>query len=127
MLRPLGPSADPELARAESLQQSGRIVEAEAVYRGVLAREPHNPAALHLLGLLARDCGHMQAAAGLLRQAVEAAPGEADFRTNLGALLCELGRLGEAAAELREALRLQPTHADARLNLGVVLERMGRS
>lgn len=108
------------------LQQSGRIVQAEALYRRILSRDPSNLSALHLLGLLARDCGHIQAAAVLLRRAVEAAPGEADYRSNLGAALCELGRLGEAEAELRHALRLQPGHADAQLNLGVVLERMGR-
>ena len=100
MPQPLRLTADPELARAESLQQSGRIVEAESVYRRVLARGPNNPSALHLLGLLARDFGHTGPAEGLLRRAVEFAPAEPDFRGNLGALLCEMGRLGEAAAEL---------------------------
>ena len=48
---------DSLLARANDLQQQGRLAEAVSLCREVLAREPRNCDALHLLGLLAARLG----------------------------------------------------------------------
>ena len=45
------------LAQALALQQQGHLAEAAALCRQVLAREPHNSDAMHLLGLAAATVG----------------------------------------------------------------------
>ncbi len=115
-------------ALAEALQhfQSGRLPEAEALCRRLVEREPDNPAALHLLGVLAHQAGRTDAAVELLRRAVARGPGNAEHHYNLGVALQVLGRHGEAAASYREALCLQPSRADAHNNLGHALLQQGR-
>jgi len=41
-----------KLKKAVSLQQNGKFENAAQLYRRVLAEEPDNPDALHMLGLL---------------------------------------------------------------------------
>lgn len=64
--------------------QSGRLAEAEALYRQVLAAEPRHADALHMLGVLAHQVGRNDVAAELIGQAIVVAPGVADFHSNLG-------------------------------------------
>lgn len=123
----------PELRGALAHHRSGRRVEAERVYRRVIDREPDGARkahALHLLGLLARDCRHLTPAAELLGRSVAMLPAGdpagAEFRSNWGAALHDLNRPREAAEVLREATRLGAANADAHHNLGVVLERLGQ-
>src|SRR5947209_963658 len=56
-----------ELARLEAIgrehHRAGRLAPAEACYRRILAVEPANVTALHLLGLLAHQSGHPHALA----------------------------------------------------------------
>ncbi len=52
------------LATAVQHHQDGRVKEAEALYRQVLADAPDNPEALHLLGVLSLQQG--ETVAGLL-------------------------------------------------------------
>ncbi len=42
-----------QLESAQSHHQAGRLAEAEKIYRQILAQQPDNPWALHLLGVLA--------------------------------------------------------------------------
>ena len=64
--------------------QFGRLAEAETIYRQVLAAEPRQADALHMLGVLAHQMGRNDVAAELIGQAIAAAPGVADFHSNLG-------------------------------------------
>ena len=50
------------LAAAIRHHQDGRVKEAEALYRQVLAEQPDNPEALHLLGVLLLQRGEARAA-----------------------------------------------------------------
>src|SRR5690349_5398119 len=59
--------------------QAGRLNDAEMVYRRVLAEQPDNPDALHLLGVLATQVGRAEAAVPLLRRAVQVLPQMAPF------------------------------------------------
>jgi cytochrome c-type biogenesis protein CcmH/NrfG len=62
------------LATAIQHHQDGRVKEAEALYRQVLAAEPDNPEALHLLGVRSLQRGDAQAAADLIRRAIGIGP-----------------------------------------------------
>ena len=107
--------------------QAGRLAEAEAIYRQLLAHHPGDPELLDLLGVLAHQTGHFEEALTFLRQALAARPGAFLFQNHLGLLFTDLGRFEEAAAALREAARLQPDWPDAHYNLGNVFLREGRA
>ncbi|MEO8223709.1 MAG: tetratricopeptide repeat protein [Gammaproteobacteria bacterium] len=114
------------LQSAIALHQAGRLAEAEAGYRQILARHPGHPDALHLLGLLAHHQGRNEAAVDLMNQALLAAPEHAPCHGNLGLALQALGRLDEAVASYRRALALDRQFAEAHLNLGNALELQGK-
>jgi predicted O-linked N-acetylglucosamine transferase (SPINDLY family) len=106
--------------------QAGRLAEAEAIYRQVLAQAPDHPDALHLLGLLACQVGQPAAAIDLIGRAIAAAPGSADAHNSLGGALRQAGRLDEAIAAYGQAIALRPDHAEAHNNRGNALRDAGR-
>ena len=107
------------------LHQSGRLREAEAQYRQVLALEPRNPDALHYMGLLAYQTGVYDAAVRLIGQSIAIAAGNASAHVNLGNALAMLRRLPEAQAELEKGLALDASDPDAWFNLGNVQRERG--
>ena len=121
------PAAAPELAprlqQAMQWHADGRLDEAEAGYRNVLAEVPAHPDALHLLGVLKAQRGHHAEAARLIAAAIAARPHEAMFHNNYGNVCTECGRLDEAEASYLRALELDGTRVDALNNLGVLLDR----
>lgn len=98
--------------------RNGRLAEAEAGYRRLLAQEPGNANALHLLGLACHQRGHHAEAIELIGKAVELAPGNADFLNNYGAALRAGGQTGKAAGCYRQALKIAPKDLDLQNNLG---------
>jgi Flp pilus assembly protein TadD len=107
--------------------QAGRLEEAEALYRAVLAAEPRNADALHLLGVAAQQQGRPAEAVALIGRALEIVPGFGPAHANLGNALLVLGRMEEAAQSFRRAADLDPGNADVRNNLGVALNALHRS
>ncbi len=111
---------------AVQLHRSGRLDEAEALYRLILEASPDNPDALHFLGLLSHQRGRSAEGAALIRRALAHLPNYPDALSNLGNLLRSQGELEEAEACYRQALALKPDHAPALLMLGAVLDSQGR-
>jgi len=105
--------------------QSGRLAEAEALYRQVLAAEPRNADALHLLGVVAHQVGQNDVALGLIRQALALLPDAPEFHSNLGEAYRALGQLDEAIAAYRQAIALRPDQPEANANLGNSLRDKG--
>src|SRR5271165_3003892 len=95
-----------DLAGAIEHHQAGRLQEAEKGYRHVLLRQPANPDALNLLGVLAAQAGKPEAGAELIRRSIEIRPDDPSAHNNLGIALDGCGRLDEAIASWREAIRL---------------------
>src|SRR5579885_2312778 len=62
------------LRKALALQQQGALAEAEALYKSVLARQPGNFDALHLMGVLELQRRRPDAAAALIGRALAANP-----------------------------------------------------
>jgi protein O-GlcNAc transferase len=106
--------------------QSGRLHEAERIYRQILAREPNHADALHLSGLIAHKAGQNQRAVELITRAIQVNPSEAVFQNNLGIALVALDRKNQAIAAYRTALHLKSDYAEAHYNLGAVQQAMGR-
>jgi predicted O-linked N-acetylglucosamine transferase (SPINDLY family) len=114
------------IAHGIALHQSGRIQEAESVYRQVLAAKPDNGDALHLLGLIAHAAGDHNAAEGLIARALAAVPNAPLFHYNLGMVLQETGRLDEAVRCFNRAAELKPDYVEALDALGSALTAAGR-
>ena len=106
--------------------QAGRLREAEALYRQVLAIDSRHADSLHLLGVLAVQTGHHGAGADLIGQAIAVNPRIDSYHSNLGVALKGQGRLDEAVTCYRRALDLAPDSPEARFNLGAALQEQGR-
>jgi tetratricopeptide (TPR) repeat protein len=106
--------------------QSGRMAEAEALYRQILAADSRHAGALHFLGIIAHQVGRNDAAESLIRQAIASNPNLPDAFSNLGTVLKELGRLDEAIATYGQAIALKPNYAEAHYNLSNALRENGR-
>ncbi|MEM5384678.1 tetratricopeptide repeat protein [Paraburkholderia phymatum] len=114
------------LERALGHHQAGRLGQAQALYREILAQEPGQPDAQHFLGLLGCQLGQYDAGLALMEQSL-AARREPAYLNNLGNMLREHGRLEEAIARYQEAVRLQVDYAEAHNNLGNALREAGRA
>jgi len=121
------------LQTAISHHQSGRLAQAEQLYRQILSQSPRHPDALHLAALLAHQRGdaldaqgRLDEAAASYRQALALKPDMVEAHGNLGNVLSQQGKLEEALLSYRRVLALSPKLAGAHYNLGIVLNKLGR-
>jgi protein O-GlcNAc transferase len=105
--------------------QAGRLDQAVAAYRGVLAIDPDEPDALHLLGVISHQVGQQPLAVQLIYQAIAKRPDNPDYRANLAEALRATGRFDEARSQLDTAIALAPNNPVLRLNIGTLLADMG--
>ncbi|AWJ86569.1 glycosyltransferase (plasmid) [Azospirillum sp. TSH58] len=108
------------LDAAVNHHMAGRLAEAAQDYRVVLAVEPAQPDALHLLGVAEAQRGAHAAAAALIARSLRLRPDAASPWANLGGALRALGAAERADAALARALALDPALPDALTNLGSV-------
>jgi len=120
------PDASQTLQLAVQHHQAGRLSEAEKFYRQILAREPRQVNALHLLGVIAHQTGRHDLAVELIRQAAALAPKQPAIHSNLGEAYRPLNRLDDAVASFRKALAFQPDFLPALHGLGNALAAQGR-
>ena len=111
---------------AGQCHRQGRLTEAAALYRRVLARDPQHADSLHRLGVLAHQDGRHAEAAELLRAAIAQSPRAASYHSHLGLVLAALGQLEDAVTSCRAATALEPRLPDLHNNLGAMLMRLGR-
>lgn len=121
------PSPRTLLTAAIRHHQTGQLGHAEQGYRAVLAIEPRNADALHLLGVIAHQRGHNDAALDLIGRAIGQNARVAAFHNNHGNVLGQLGRQAEAIAAYRRAIGLQPEHAEAHASLAGLLSQQGEA
>ena len=115
----------PLLAAADELRELGRLDEAEAEYRQVLARQPDHDKALQGLALCARRRGDRQSTLDWFRRAAAAQPNNASHVLSIGDELYHLWKVDEAEREYRRALEKAPQKARALLGLGNCALRRG--
>ncbi len=122
-------SAPPPIAAwlhtASQYHQTGRLAEAEALYRDVLAQAPDHPQALHRLGILAYQLGHLETAQALVSRAIEVDGTDASQHNDLGQIYQARGRLAEAAACYQQVIRTRPG-GPVFNNLGIVYFDQGK-
>ena len=103
-----GGAGGTELAQGYAMQRQGRLAEAAALFQQVIAREPQNGDALHLLGVTLGQMGRPQEAVRLIGAAVEVRPSNPYMQCNLGNALSGIGRHAEAASAFERAAALKP-------------------
>ena len=114
------------LEEAVRLHQAGQLEQAAGVYRKVLAADPHNADALHLLGMVALQHGQARPAAELIARAIAAHDGRADYHFHHALALQTLGDMEGAVAGYRRALALKPDNPDTYNNMANALAALGR-
>ena len=75
---------------------AGQLSEAKSIYQKILLTSPHQPTAMHLLGVIAHQVGNNDVAVGFITKALAIIPDYAEAHNNLGNVLKELGKLDEA-------------------------------
>jgi tetratricopeptide (TPR) repeat protein len=114
------------LEQALAHHAQGRFREAEALYRGLVQRQPESPLLHANLGEALRTLGRHDEARDHLKKAVELDASMAQAWNSLGLLARDQRRHTDAEAAYREAIRLQPQFTAAYINLGDVLQLRGR-
>jgi len=115
-----------ELDAALDAYERGAIDLAEAGCGRVLAHDPGDARALHLLGLVALARRDPARAVDLIGAAIAADPAVGLFHFNLGNALRELGRAADAAASYARATAADPDRFAAWFNLAQLEVERGR-
>ena len=108
------------LASAVQHYRSGRLGEAEALCRQIIAAEPQHADALHLLGVIAHHTRHYEPAAKLFGRAIALNGDAAQYHNSLGDALLAMKQIPEAMQSYRRAIDRDPTLAIAHHRLGLL-------
>ena len=115
----------PTLETALAHHRTGHLAEAATLYAQILRADPHQPDALHLLGVTCQQTGKLDQAAQLIQAAIDLRPDNPAFHNNLGVTHQAQQKWVEAAESFRIAARLDPVGGDAVLNLANLAIRLG--
>jgi uncharacterized protein (TIGR02466 family) len=118
-------SVEEALAQALTQHRGGNIDAAREIYQAVLARQPEQPDALHLLGVIAHQRGDHRGAAELIDRAIAQRDDQADYHANLGRVLQVQEDYAGAAAAYQRAVALDPDQVLYRCSLGAALQGCG--
>src|ERR1700748_1508688 len=90
--------------QAVTAHRQGRLDEAEAGYRQLLAAQPGSRAVAHPLGVLRAQQGHVDEGLALLEGAVGQGPPDAGLLKDYAMVLAGVGRTEDALAAFDQAL-----------------------
>ena len=113
-------------ALAQREHSAGRLAEAAAAYRRVLAARPDLAEAYNNLGNVLQLQGNLNEAAAHYERAVALKPDLFATHVNLGNLLREQGKLDQAKISLSRGLAINPHFPEAHNGLGNVLKDQGK-
>src|SRR6202790_565053 len=120
-----GGHSEQTLAAAMAHHRAGRLAEAERLYRLVCDTDPTNARAFHLLGVVAHQLNHPDAAS-LVGRAVALDPDFAEAHNDRGVILAANGLFADAVPCFEKAVALKSGHHEARNNLARGLRALGR-
>ncbi len=109
------------LRRAALYRRTGRIADAQALYRAVLAARPDHRDALKACAVVSLQLDEVGQAVALLRRAVALDDRDSGAHNDLGNMLQAAGHIEEAIAAYRRAVEIDPAKAEAHFNLGHAL------
>jgi arylsulfatase A-like enzyme/tetratricopeptide (TPR) repeat protein len=111
--------SDPDALNAlgNAYTMAGRLGDAAAVFRRLIAADPSNALAYENLGMTELQARDVKAAESSLRRAIDLDPSLAGAYTALGVVLANTGRVPEAVEAWKKALALDPSDQNAADNL----------
>lgn len=112
---------------AVHLHNQGRLAEAEAAYREILAEAPNHRPSHYNLGLVLRAAGRVEQAIAVWREAAARHPDQPQIYKAIGRALLTLRENEPAITALNAALALAPEDADALTLRGNAEHHLGRS
>jgi predicted O-linked N-acetylglucosamine transferase (SPINDLY family) len=114
---------DPDAALDIAIEyhQTGRIQEAEALYRRILEVDPGHPGALYLLAGIAYQNGAHAEAFALIDEVLRDEPADADAQHLFALINQQLGDIALALESVGRALALNPNYGHAWLTQGNLL------
>ena len=111
--------------QAVALTNQGKLQEAEAIYRDLIAAGTRNHAVYGNLAAICGMQGRFDELIELLRKTLQLKPNYPEAHNNLGIALKEQGDLDAAIASYNTALQLKPNYPEAHNNLGNALKEQG--
>ena len=115
-----------DIARASALLSAGDYRASATLTGAILAREPRNSIAAHLLGLALKDSGDLAEGERWLKFSIELQPEQGEFHANLGNLLRKRRKYDAARQSYEAALQRLPGHRAARHGLALTLTELSR-
>lgn len=109
-------------AQATQFQLAGDLFRAEQLCRQVLAADPMHAESWNLLGIIAQQTGHSDAALELVRRAIGLNSNVAAYFSNLGTIYKSLERLSDATEHMQRSVQLAPHLSVLHFNLGTTLQ-----
>ncbi len=109
--------------------QNGNLGGAEQITNQILAKQPRNSDALHLLGVINAISGKPSTAATLFKKALARDERNIELHANLAKALCELGNYQEALLSYERAIKLGGAGANVAsivMEQGTALKQLGR-
>ncbi|MFV3075388.1 tetratricopeptide repeat protein [Niveispirillum fermenti] len=104
--------------------KAGNLMQAERLYRTVLAENPDHPFANNNLAILLRVQRRWEEAVACYRRALNANPEDAHLYNNLTCVLSDMGQDAQAAKVGMLAVSLRPDYAEAWFNLGNIFRNL---
>ncbi|MFN7902328.1 MAG: tetratricopeptide repeat protein [Holosporales bacterium] len=101
-------SDSPEIQEARLYHQTGRLAEAQAMYREILGKRPNDSAALYGLGVILVDLGKVRLAERYFEEALSHGTGEVQYYRSYASLVLKRGDTERAMNILRTCLTLYP-------------------
>jgi tetratricopeptide (TPR) repeat protein/glycosyltransferase involved in cell wall biosynthesis len=117
-------TSSPVFTTALQHHQSGRVAEAEQVYKLLLQDQPDYVDALNMLGALVYEDHRYDEALGYFDRVLHLKPG-ADSLNSVGIVLKAQGKLDEALEHYQQAIELKPDQPEILSNFGNVLKDRG--
>lgn len=117
---------NPVLSQAIAFHQTGNLADAERLYLQLMAAQPKDAAAPHLLGVVRAQQGRNGEALELIGAALKIRPDAPEILSNYANVLRAQGRLEEALDSYDRALSFKPDYIAALAKRGLVLRDMGR-
>ena len=107
--------------------QTGRLREAESIYKKMITAGTSDPAVFCNLGILYKNSGRIEESLECYEQALNFEPNDAKIYSNIGNLHRDIGNLDQALQFTLKSLNLDSRSSTVQMNLGSIYRDLGET